>query len=198
MEFYRSSVGFVKNSSKLLPVLFDQISDTDLVNLKDALYKMDFWGAQCFFERLQDLVLRKEYDTSLHLAIMGIARETLFGMLLLFAHLEQQTKKLPTEKNEFLLMLYVSEILGIKTKKMSAVFDALYATFHELRPLLELWIGLDDNPAFFDLMAKNWKAFVGKKSESQLMSSFSGEDLLWFRGMLKNISYYNKRFVIPR
>ncbi len=198
MEFYRSSVGFVKNSSKLLPVLFDQISDTDLVNLKDALYKMDFWGAQCFFERLQDLVLRKEYDTSLHLAIMGIARETLFGMLLLFAYLEQQTKKLPTEKNELLLMLYVGEILGIKTKKAPEVFEALYATFDELRPILELWIGLDDNPAFFDLMAKNWKAFVGKKTESQLMSSFSWEDLLWFRGMLKNISYYNKRFVIPR
>lgn len=198
MEFYRSSVGFVKNSEKFLPILFDQISDADLVNLKDALYKMDFWVAERFFERLQDLVLRKEYDSSLHLAIMGTARETLFGLMLLFMYLEQQTKKLPTEKNEFLLMLYVGEILGIKTKKAPEVFEALYETFAELKPILELWIGLDDNPAFFDLIAKNWKVFVGKKSESQLMSSFSGEDLLWFRGMLKNISYYNKRFVIPR
>lgn len=169
-----------------------------MVNLKDALYKLDFWLSDRLFEKLSSLKLEKEYDDALYLAMLGTIRETFFGLVLLFIHLEKQEKKLSISKNEILLMLYVREILGIKTKKADQVFDALYATIKELKPILELWIGLDDNKSFFDLIAKNWKSFVGKKSESQLWSAFSGEDLLWFRGLLKNISYYNKRFVIPR
>lgn len=132
------------------------------------------------------------------LALFGSIRETFFGLALLFVYLEQDKKSLSHEKNEILLMIYVRDILGIKSKKADQVFKVMLETIKEVMPILKLWISLDDNKSFFALIAKNWDSFSTEKSEEQLLASFSGEDLVWFRGLLKNIAYYNKRFVIPR
>ena len=88
-------------------------------------------------------------------------------------------------------MIYVRDIFGIKSKKADQVFKVMLETIKEVMPILKLW-------SFFALIAKNWDSFSTEKSEEQLLASFSGEDLVWFRGLLKNIAYYNKRFVIPR
>ena len=117
---------------------------------------------------------------------------------MLFVYLEQKEKAPSREKNEILLMVYVRDILGIKIKKADQVFKVMVETIEELKPILQLWISLDDNKGFFDLIAKNWDSFCAEKTEDQLLASFSGEDLVWFRGLLKNIAYYNKRFVMPR
>ena len=132
------------------------------------------------------------------LALFGSIRETFFGLALLFVYLEQKEKAPSPEKNEILLMVYVRDILGIKIKKADQVFKVMVDTIEELKSILKLWISLDDNKGFFDLIAKNWDSFSTEKSEEQLLASFSGEDLVWFRGLLKNIAYYNKRFVMPR
>lgn len=197
-EYFRLSVGIVKKSDKILEVLQQQIKENDLVNLKDSLYKLDFWVSHCLFDRLSQLNLSKDYAQALHLSILGTIRETFFGLALLFTHFEQRGGKLTAEKNEVLLMLYVRDILGIKIKKADQIFDAIYKVIEDLKSILELRIGLDDNKGFFDLIARNRQSFIEKKSMDQLLTSFSGEDLVWFRGLLKNISYYNKRFVIPR
>ena len=132
------------------------------------------------------------------LALFGSIRETFFGLALLFVYLEQKEKAPSREKNEILLMVYVRDILGIKIKKADQVFKVMLETIKEVMPILKLWISLDDNKSFFALIAKNWDSFSTEKSEDQLLASFSGEDLVWFRGLLKNIAYYNKRFVMPR
>jgi len=132
------------------------------------------------------------------LALFGSIRETFFGLALLFVYLEQKEKAPSREKNEILLLVYVRDILGIKIKKADQVFKVMVDTIEELKPILQLWISLDDNKGFFDLIAKNWASFCAEKTEDQLLASFSGEDLVWFRGLLKNIAYYNKRFVMPR
>jgi hypothetical protein len=67
----------------------------------------------------------------------------------------------------------------------------------ELQPLLELWCWLDDNVQFFELFVKNWKSYITKKSVDTLYKVLSIDDIVSFRGLLKNITYYNKRFVIP-
>jgi hypothetical protein len=67
----------------------------------------------------------------------------------------------------------------------------------ELQPLLELWCWLDDNVQFFELFVKNWKSYISKKRVDTLYKDLSIDDIVWFRGLLKNITYYNKRFVIP-
>ena len=196
--FYVPILSQIKDSKAFLRVLSSSLQENDLVNLKDALYKLDFWISFSFFKKLEALKLWKQYDDALLLALFGSIRETFFGLALLFVYLEQKEKAPSREKNEILLMVYVRDILGIKIKKADQVFKVMVDTIEELKPILKLWISLDDNKGFFDLIAKNWASFCAEKSEDQLLASFSGEDLVWFRGLLKNIAYYNKRFVMPR
>ncbi len=195
--FYAPILLQIKDSKAFVSVLSSSLQENDLVNLKDALYKLDFWISFSFFKKLEALKLWKQYDDSLLLALFGSIRETFFWLALLFVYLEQDKKSLSHEKNEILLMIYVRDILGIKSKKADQVFKVMLETIKEVMPILKLWISLDDNKSFFALIAKNWDSFSAEKSEEQLLASFSGEDLVWFRGLLKNIAYYNKRFVIP-
>ncbi len=196
--FYAPILSQIKDSKAFVRVLSLSLQENDLVNLKDALYKLDFWISFSFFKKLEALKLWKQYDDALLLALFGSIRETFFWLALLFVYLEQKEKAPSREKNEILLMVYVRDILGIKIKKADQVFKVMVETIEELKPILQLWISLDDNKGFFDLIAKNWDSFCAEKSEDQLLASFSGEDLVWFRGLLKNIAYYNKRFVMPR
>lgn len=196
--FYAPILSQIKDSKAFLCVLSSSLQENDLVNLKDALYKLDFWIGFSFFKKLEALKLWKQYDDALLLALFGSIRETFFGLALLFVYLEQKEKVPSREKNEILLMVYVRDILGIKIKKADQVFKLMIETIEEVMPILKLWISLDDNKGFFDLIAKNWDSFCAEKTEDQLLASFSGEDLVWFRGLLKNIAYYNKRFVMPR
>ena len=196
--FYAPILSQIKDSKAFVRVLSSSLQENDLVNLKDALYKLDFWISFSFFKKLEALKLWRQYDDALLLALFGSIRETFFGLALLFVYLEQKEKVPSREKNEILLMVYVRDILGIKIKKADQVFKLMIETIEEVMPILQLWISLDDNKAFFDLIAKNWDSFCAEKTEDQLLASFSGEDLVWFRGLLKNIAYYNKRFVMPR
>lgn len=196
--FYAPILSQIKDSKAFVRVLPSSLQDNDLVNLKDALYKLDFWISFSFFKKLEALKLWKQYDDALLLALFGSIRETFFWLALLFVYLEQKEKAPSPQKNEILLMVYVRDILGIKIKKADQVFKIMVETIEELKPILKLWISLDDNKGFFDLIAKNWDSFCAEKTEDQLLASFSGEDLVWFRGLLKNIAYYNKRFVMPR
>lgn len=196
--FYAPILSQIKDSKAFVRVLSSSLQENDLVNLKDALYKLDFWISFSFFKKLEALKLWKQYDDALLLALFGSIRETFFWLALLFVYLEQKEKAPSREKNEILLMVYVRDILGIKIKKADQVFKVMVDTIEELKSILKLWISLDDNKGFFDLIAKNWDSFCAEKTEDQLLASFSGEDLVWFRGLLKNIAYYNKRFVMPR
>ena len=82
--------------------------------------------------------------------------------------------------------------------KINTVSDEKVITDNKTK-LDELTKTIDKEKDYtFALIAKNWDSFSAEKSEEQLLASFSGEDLVWFRGLLKNIAYYNKRFVIPR
>lgn len=197
-QVYGPSLGSLYQPKKHIMSLHLCFEDQELVHLKDALYRLDFWLTRSYFEKIKSLNLKKDYDNQVVLSILGTMRESLFGLALLFTAFQDSKRKLPKETNELLLMLYIRDILGIRTKKADILLIALEELLQEFALFLELRIGLDDNLAFFDLIAKNWKAFIKGKAEHEIFSEFSAEDLMWFRGLLKNIAYYNKRFVIPR
>lgn len=197
-EVYAPSLGSLHQPKKQLASLYEHYQEQELVHLKDALYRLDFWLTRSYFEQIKSLNLKKDYDNQVVLTMLGTMRESLFGLALLFTALQDPKRKIPSETNELLLMLYLRDILGIRTKKADTLLQHLEALLKEFAPFLELRIGLDDNPAFFDLIAKNWRAFIKGKAAHEIFSEFSAEDVMRFRGLLKNIAYYNKRFVIPR
>jgi hypothetical protein len=61
-------------------------------------------------------------------------------------------------------------------------------------------VEFDDNKEFFSILKENRMEFLKKlwkKSELEKENSFSIEDYLWLRWVLKHITYYNKRYLIP-
>lgn len=85
------------------------------------------------------------------------------------------------------------------TEEYCPVFSDLFNELAQKRkPLRELWIGIDDNEAYFQIGYENRKYFIQQKTEEDIMTGVAGEDIIWLRGYLKNIRYYNVRFLIPQ
>ena len=105
---------------------------------------------------------------------------------------DQRSVSLPLLKQLFLL-----EMIGIDPSLYPVVSDLLDALIKEFDLMFSLLSTLDDNPKFFELLVYNWKDFISHK-EQLSTSSFSVEDILWLRGVFKHISYYNKRYVVPK
>jgi hypothetical protein len=66
----------------------------------------------------------------------------------------------------------------------------------EFHDILKLWIEIDDNKQFFKIWSANWVKFT--KGKEDIYKEISGEDVLWFKWFLKNITYYNKRYLMPK
>jgi hypothetical protein len=45
---------------------------------------------------------------------------------------------------------------------------------------------------------ENWMNFTGNKTLDEITKRCSTEDFIRFTWFLKNITYYNKRFLIPK
>jgi hypothetical protein len=47
-------------------------------------------------------------------------------------------------------------------------------------------------------MKDNRTTFTDDKNKADILKTIIWEDIIWFRWFLKNVTYYNKRFLIPR
>ena len=198
VNFYATWMWTLKDWTPLMKVIQSTIKDADIVNLRDALYKLDYWIVESFMQKIENLNLKEIADDTLILSLYWTLRETLFWFVLLYTYLNKEEKKLIRDKASMLLLVYSKDILLWDIFwKGSEIYNALYQTIMELQPLLDLWCGLDDNQQFFELFDKNWKAYIVNKKVDTLYKDLSIDDIVRFRGLLKNITYYNKRFVIP-
>lgn len=88
-------------------------------------------------------------------------------------------------------------MIGIDPSLYPIFSDLLEDLIKEFDLMFSLLSTLDDNPKFFELLVDNWKNFINHNVQLSA-SSFSVEDMLWLRGVFKHISYYNKRYVVPK
>ncbi|MBP7007562.1 hypothetical protein KBB05_02295 [Patescibacteria group bacterium] len=79
---------------------------------------------------------------------------------------------------------------------ISPLSKLIYALYELYLPLIEIWITIDDNQYFIEVGVDCWYIFSTKQEDHH--RSITTEDALWFRGYLKHITYYNKRYVTPR
>ena len=197
-HFYAPLFAQSSSAKELFADFVNLFDEKAISNLKDALYKIEFWLNKSFLEKIELLKLENYYSQSVLLAIFGTARETLFGMLLLMTYLNQHKDKMEQDQVDCLWIFYIRDILGLKIKEADQIYLDLLAVYEEFQDFLKIWVELDDNSDFFKFIAKNTQKFFGKKDKSEIIRSFSAEDVLWFRGLLKNISYYNQRYIIPK
>ena len=198
MNYYIASLWVLNNWEELLEVVKENMRDEEYVNLKDSLYKLDYWVTDVFLRKLTKLELNKEFDDTVLLPIYWTIRETLLGLMLLIVYLEKKDTKGVVDKNGLLELLYVREVLMFQnSEKEEWVYNALFETIKEMKQILEIWCGLDDNKQFFDLFEKNWKSYIESHKIQDLYKDLSIDDIVRYRWLLKNITYYNKRYIIP-
>jgi hypothetical protein len=198
MNYYLASIGLLTDWEKLIGILKDNTNDQDYVNLKDSLYKLDYRISDVFLRKLSKLSLNTEFDDVVLLPIYWTIRETLLWLALLLVYLKKKNTKWVIDKNGLLQLLYVREVLMFQnTRKEEWVYNALFDTIKELEPLLEIWCWLDDNQQFFDLFERNWKSYIDSHKIQDLYKDLSIDDIVRYRWLLKNITYYNKRYIIP-
>ncbi len=215
-EVYGKLDGFFGDLSDFSTVLSGFISKKDVFFLKENIYSLDFWIVDIFYRKLLEIWidLKSSYADNSILWILSGIKETLFGFMLYYSYIYDLNHRdiLPSKKysnkaisvqrknyrEDLLLLVYIREVLYIGKEHEGVFKEVLGDILHEFLDILRAWISLDDNKSFMKIVLNNWQAFVSQYGASSIWSSISGEDVVWFRGLLKNISYYNKRFLIPK
>lgn len=187
----------------VLKILQNAFTDQDVVRLKNSLYAFD---VQLFREVLSMLPWKKFqslYNDTVMLQHLALLRETLFWFLVYYRYLQniQEQDKEKTRYNLTLLKrVYILHVLNWDTS-LFAVWSKLIDTLLEqFWSAFSIFVEFDDNKEFFSILKENRMELLKKlwkKSELEKENSFSIEDFLRLRWVLKHVTYYNKRYLIP-
>ena len=202
-QYYEPIFSNFKLWENVLKILQNAFTDQDVVRLKNSLYAFD---VQLFREIISMFPWKKfqsMYNDTVMLQHLALLRETLFWFLVYYRYLQNiQDKEKENVKFNLTLLkkVYILHILNwdnslftVWSKLIDTLLDQFWAAF-------SIFVEFDDNKEFFSILKENWMEFLKKlwkKSELEKENSFSIEDFLRLRWVLKHITYYNKRYLIP-
>jgi len=174
----------------------DHLTQDDIYRIKDSLYTFDFRLWQHYIYKLGEKIHTRQEDyTSMNILWFAAqSRESLLW-LMLYLYYGEKNK---IEHSDIIIELYVTEILHMADhyiQPVSEIIKELYITYYAL---IEQRTALDDNQKYMQLGLTNRNKFTKWLEKTQIKNNLIGEDIMWLRWFLKNISYYNKRFVIPQ
>jgi hypothetical protein len=202
-QYYEPIFSNFKLWENVLKILQNAFTDQDVVRLKNSLYAFD---VQLFRELISMLPWKKFqslYNDTVMLQHLALLRETLFWFLIYYRYL-QNVQEQDKEKTKYNLTLlkktYILHILN-RDSSLFTVWSKLIDTLLEqFGAAFSIFVEFDDNKEFFSILKENRVEFLKKlwkKSELEKENSFSIEDFLRLRWVVKHITYYNKRYMIP-
>lgn len=181
-------------------ILKKELCEQDIYHLKENIYNLDFRVSKVFFRSIaqKKIPLKNDYSDLVIMGIFATIRETLFGFLIYLTYLKDEAK----EKNihtDLLLKLYVQDILNIDAYYHSKIIDIISVLQADFNEIIKHRIEIDDNHDYLRIAYENWIFFSkGNKSLEEIKKNIISEDIIRFKGFLKNITYYNKRFLMPQ
>jgi len=200
-SIYGDIDGLLSSKFTFVKILAKFLTHEDVSRIKDGLYYLDFWVARFLVKDLlsKKVSYSKVFSDLSIIWILANLRETLLWFLLYITYLrmEQATKKRDL-KIQMVFYIYIRDVLWITPDLYQEFHDSLESWYRYCEEILKERIILDDNHEFLKLISANWKSFVAKKTINMIKKSLVWEDIIWFRWLLKNITYYNKRFLIPK
>ena len=202
-QYYEPIFYNFKLWENVLKILQNAFTEQDVVRLRNSLYAFD---VQLFREVLSMLPWKKFqnlYNDTVILHHLLLLRETLFWFLVYYRYLQSIQDK-DNEKSKLNLLLlkrvYILHILNRDSSLFSAWLKLIDTLLEQFWSAFSIFVELDDNKEFFSILKENWMEFLKKlwkKSEIEKENSFSIEDFLRLRWVLKHVTYYNKRYLIP-
>ncbi|MCF7835398.1 hypothetical protein K9M48_05150 [Candidatus Gracilibacteria bacterium] len=178
---------FIKNLNK-------NLLKKDIYQIKESLYCLDFWIFKdiCTNLNKSNINLKNSYSDTIILGILASIRETIFGFILIDRYFKNKNID-----NKILIDLYLSQIINIDSKYKKVFENILKGMIITYGEIIEKRIEIDDNKEILGLILDNRMKFTDKKTTKDIIKSISGEDIIRFKGLLKNMYYYNKRYIIP-
>ncbi len=178
-----------------------EFTSADISTIKENIYSFDLWLWLDFLKLLKEQKpnLTQWYSSQSIMGIFALIRESLFGFLLYYKYLElKEEEKEINLKLNILKQIYIYDVIWI-TEEYFYIFEfVINQLLSKYNDLLTKWVDIDDNAGYFQIWFQNWKIFVKEKDENSILSDVVWEDIIWFRWFLKNITYYNKRYLIPK
>jgi hypothetical protein len=171
----------------------EHLDEDDIYHIKENMYSLDFWIYEEVLAWLWEIWLKNNYSDTNIFGIISCIIDTLPGFLLYITYLKSVSK---AQKYDVLYDIYCIDVLNISKEYCKSLKGMIKWIETKFMEILNLWIDLDDNKDFFKIALTNWKDFI--KWKENIYKSVSGEDVLWFKWFLKNITYYNKRYLIPK
>jgi len=98
----------------------------------------------------------------------------------------------------FIIKLYIQDILHIDEQYHKPLIHIIELLQTDMHHMLKHWIQIDDNKEYLKIGYNNWIQYIEKKTLETIKKQIISEDIIRFKGFLKNISYYNKRFLMPQ
>ena len=200
-QYYEPIFSNFKLWENVLKILQNAFTEQDVVRLKNSLYAFD---VQLFYEtivmfpwkRFQNL-----YNDTVTLQHLALLRETLFWFLIYYRYLQNVQEQNKVKLDLLLLKkVYILHILNWDVSLFSLWSKLIDYLLGQFWMAFSTFVEFDDNKEFFSILKENWIDFlkkIWKKSELEKENLFSIEDFLRLRGVLKHITYYNKRYLIP-
>lgn len=191
---YKDNISNIFEKNNINKMLKKYLDEQDIYHIKDNMYTLDFWIYNAIIEKLWNINLQKEYSDTNIFGIISYLMETSMWFLLYITYIKNTAAK--NTNLEILYDIYCIDVLNLwkpYAKKMKKLIQDMEVDFQEI---LNLWIELDDNKDFFKIWSANRNKFI--KDKEDVYKSISWEDVLWFKWFLKNITYYNKRYLMPK
>jgi len=191
---YKDKFKNILERNDISKILKKHLNEQDVYHIKDNMYTIDFWIHDAIIEKLWNVNLHDDYSDTNIFGIISYLMETAMWFLIYISYIKNNANK--NTNIEILYDIYCIDVLNLwkpYAKKMKVLLQSLEVDFQEI---INLWIELDDNKNFFKIWHANRTKFV--KDKEDIYKSISGEDVLWFKWFLKNITYYNKRYLMPK
>ncbi len=186
---------------EFMKILKKELTEQDIYHIKENIYNLDFWISKKFFRAItaHTILLKKDYADLTILGIFSTIRETFSGFLIYLTYLkdEMQTKEIQLDTS-LLISLYIKDILNMDPyyeHKITDIITTLQADFNEI---IKHRIEIDDNKDYLKIGYDNRITFTKNKDIEETKKKIINEDVIRFKWFLKNISYYNKRFLMPQ
>ena len=202
-HYYEPIFSKFKLWENVLKILQNAFTEQDVVRLKNSLYAFD---VELFREVLSMFPWKNFqilYNDTVMIQNLALLRETLFWFLIYYRYLQniqwQDGEKLKLNLS-LLKKVYISHVLNRDDSLFSLWSKLIDTLLEQFWLAFSIFVELDDNKEFFSILKENRMEFlkkIWKKSELEKENSFSIEDFLRLRWVLKHITYYNKRYLIP-
>jgi len=182
---------------KLIEEIKNWYKSRDIINLKNKLYSIDFWFIQSIYKILlksKDSILKKYWNLALAW-ILSIIKDTAFGFVMYVSYMIQ--KWIQIEEIVFIIRMYCEWLL-ITTEIDSFDFaEAIQTSMNQNIEMIKIRIKTDENPTFLHFWYENRYEYRKNITNFRNKINLSWEDVLWLKSYTKNITYYNKRFILP-